>query len=92
MTNKFANIPADLDTRIIEQKAVKVGDYDAFYQKWSWDGIVAESLIFVSNEVALLNDDALKTLVRGSYYYQSSTITLKRSSGGYCFTNFNFRS
>lgn len=92
MTNKFANIPVDLDTRIIEQEEVKVGDYDACYQKWSWDGIVAESLIFGSSEVAQLDDDALKMLVRQSSYFQSSSITLKRNSEGYCFTNFNFKS
>ena len=36
---------------------MKWGDLDIVYQKWSWDGITAESIIFLNEDVKTIDDD-----------------------------------
>ena len=44
MDGKFGKAPAEDDTTILLETEVKLGIYDVLYQKWRWDGIVAESI------------------------------------------------
>lgn len=90
MNEKFNAVPSDLDTRIIKEKVVKIASYDALYQKWNWDGIVAESLIFVTADVEALDDEEIKTLVSNSPYHKGGSMTFKRCETGYVFVNFGF--
>ena len=90
MHSKFNDIPVEADTTVLNTHEVKLGDYDAVYQRWLWDGFYGESLIFVSEEVAELADDALEALVKESQYYKSDHgVTVKRGER-YAFVNFNF--
>ena len=67
MQSKFSNVPVEDDTKIIFSLEVKFDEeHDVLYQKWYWDGIVAESLIFVSDEVSNLTDEQLEAEVRSS--------------------------
>jgi hypothetical protein len=46
MKDKFKNVPVESGTVVGFEKEVKLGDYDALYQGWTWDGIYGESTIF----------------------------------------------
>lgn len=92
MSSKFENVPVESDTRILFQKELKCGDYDALHQKWFWDGIKAESLIFYSEDISELGDGDIQREVRSSPLVNSdSKLTIKHSDTGYTFVNFNFQ-
>ena len=64
--------------------------YDVLYQKWHYDGVNAESLIFEDKDVSGLDDNEIEMNVRTSpLLSENSQITLVRSSG-FTFVNFNF--
>lgn len=89
----FAHVPVEPDTRILLQQEAMFDDWPVLYQRWVWDGIYAESLIFLDADVAHLDDAALERFVRESPLIRDdSKITLKRGSNGYTFVNFNFES
>jgi len=88
---KFLCVPVDDDTAILFSLECKLSERDILYQKWNWDGITAESFIFVSDDVAELTDAALEKEVRTSpAVKRDSSITIKRSDSGFTFVNFNF--
>lgn len=90
---EFHGIPVEPDTRITSQAIVTAGDIEALHQKWTWEGIRAESLIFLAAEVGDLDDPQLETLVEQSGLAKSdSQFTVKRDSNGFTFVNFNFES
>lgn len=91
MSDKFKDVPVEEDTRIRFRTEAKFGEIDVLYEKWTWEGITAESLVFANEDVTDLTDDELKQEVRTSPLVRSDTqITLKRSDSGYTFVNFNF--
>jgi len=66
------------------------GELDIVYQKWYWEGINAESIIFLTKDVSSLDDVALEADVRdGPLVKYNSQITIKRTDK-YTFVNFNF--
>jgi hypothetical protein len=88
---KFSNIPVEDDTTILFQTKALLGQYQVLYQKWVWDGIEAESIIFANEDVAGIDDADIEKLVRTSPIVQTgSSITMKRL-GSYTFVNFNFQ-
>lgn len=89
--DRFQDVPVEDDTAILFSLQCKLGEMDILYQKWLWDGITAESFIFVSDDVVKLTDAALEKEVRTSPAVKSdSSITIKRSDSGFTFVNFNF--
>ncbi|WP_025209089.1 hypothetical protein [Hippea sp. KM1] len=91
MKSKFKDVPIDEDTTILFQQEARLGNYDVLYQKWLWDGIVAESIIFAKEDVKDLEDEEIEKLVKSSpIVKEGSKITLKHSDSGYVFVNFNF--
>lgn len=91
MKEKFKNIPVDSDTTIEEEKETQIGKLDALHQKWCWDGIKGESLIFVSEEVAAYSEDELIAECHKTKLMKSnSSVTFKRNENGFTFVNFNF--
>ena len=89
--DKFAGVPIDPDTRIVAQSLGSIDDLDGLHQQWNWEGVVGESLVFVSEEVAALGDRELEELVRGSSLVEDgSDVTIKRNQHGFTFVNFNF--
>jgi hypothetical protein len=90
---KFASIPADEGMQVLSQSATQIGGYDAVHQCWRLDGVKGESAIFVTAEVAALNDVELKGMVLGSPIARPETqCTLIRNDEGYTFINLNFES
>jgi len=92
MNEKFNNIPLEPDTKIQFSSPMKWGDLDIVYQKWSWGGIRAESIIFLTEDVKDMNDKALEDEVReGPLVRKDSKVTIKRGDE-FTFVNFNFKS
>jgi len=90
MSNKFENIPVEEDTKILMSSPMRWGDLDIVYQKWNWEGIVAESIIFLSDDVKEMDDEALEADVRSSpLIHVDSQVTIKRVEK-FTFVNFNF--
>ncbi len=90
MNEKFNNIPVEEDTKILMSSPMKWGELDIVYQKWSWEGITAESIIFLSDDVKEMDDEALEADVRSSPLINvDSQVTIKRLDE-FTFVNFNF--
>jgi hypothetical protein len=93
MSGKFENVPKDEETVVRFEVEAYLDDYELLYQKWSWDGITADSFIFLECDVAHLSDDELTLLVKESPLVEAdSQLTLSRNSNGFTFVNFNFKS
>lgn len=91
MSEKFKSVPVDEDTKILIDQPMKLGSYDVLYQKWVWEGVLAESFIFLSADVSALSDEELKEEARASAMIKAnSKLTLSQSDSGYTFINFNF--
>ncbi|MGJ8670594.1 MAG: hypothetical protein ACSHXK_13980 [Oceanococcus sp.] len=88
----FDNVPIDPDTRVRANKVVTMAGIPALHQQWAWEGIVAESCIFASQDVSEKSDEELQRLVSDSSLWdQASSFTVKRTAE-YIFVNFNFES
>ena len=91
MTDRFKNVPVEADTRIKFRHEARFGKYDVLFEMWSWEGISAESLIFVNDDVSGLTDEELEQEVRKSpLINKESAVTIKRLDSGFTFVNFNF--
>ena len=91
MAAKFEKVPVEEDTKILFQQEAKFGEYTILYQKWFWDGITAESIIFANEDVAGLADDEIVEEVKTSPLLEiGSEVTIKRCESGFTFVNFNF--
>ena len=88
--SKFDNVPVEDDTRINASIKATLDEYDVLYQKWYWDGINAESIIFIADDVKDMDDEALKSFVAESPLVQDPTMTIARDRKGFTFVNFNF--
>jgi hypothetical protein len=85
-------VPVEEDTRIRGRTIITVGGREALYERWSWDGVLGETIVFVSQEVIALSDKELEEVVRQSPLVEAdSQITIKRADSGFTFVNFNFR-
>lgn len=92
MNDKFKGVPVEADTVVLSDEVVMVGEIEILHQRWFWDGITAESLIFRDEDVARLSDDALEDLVLGSDFVVEETgVTVTRGRSSFNFVNFNFR-
>lgn len=90
-SEKFADVPLEADTRLRFQQELQCGGFDALHQKWSWEGIAAESIIFENRDVEGVEEEALKEMVRSlPFCEEDSEMTFKRSESGFTYVNFNF--
>lgn len=88
---KFPNVPTDEDTKIVRQKETEIDNIPAMIQKWVWDGIVAESVIFHDKDVSSTSDDELFQKIIENYTVgPDRRHTVTRDADGYTFVNFNF--
>ena len=89
--DKFIDITVDRDTRILYRNPIKVGNYDALYEIWSWDGIHGTSVIFVSEEVEDLSEEEIFKLVCSALNKDKlSEYTISDGKSEYRFGNFSF--
>ncbi len=89
--SKFNNIPRDNETNIFYSSVMKWDDLDITYERWGWDNIIGESIIFHNTDIEELNDKKLEADVRSSAVVEpDSEITIKKGEV-FTFVNFNFR-
>lgn len=91
MSEKFKDLPLEEDTQIISSIEARIDQYDVVYQKWYWDGIQAESIIFYNEDVAELSEEQIKKEVAlcTAIVKEGSEMTYKKGEK-YTFVNFNF--
>jgi len=90
MNDKFKDLSTDEGTKILFRSPMKWGELDIVYEKWNWEGITAESIIFLSDDVKEMDDEALEDDVRdGPIVREDSQVTIKRGEK-FTFVNFNF--
>ena len=91
MAGKFDAVPVEDDTEILIQTECKFGEFDILYQKWVWNSIAAESIIFESKDISNLNDREIEQEVRSSpLVKKDSKVTISRTESGFTLVNFNF--
>ena len=92
MTEKFKDLPIEEDTQIIANLEANIDQYDVMYQKWYWDGIYGESVIFFNEDVAELSEEQIKEEVAKctALVNEDSQFTFKKGEK-YTFVNFNFK-
>ncbi|HMN57527.1 MAG: hypothetical protein J0I00_17700 [Burkholderiales bacterium] len=90
-SSKFANVPLDDDTRVLSQSEVSINGLDALHQRWVWDGIIGQSLVFLAGDVSATTDQEIVDMARvaGLVAMESAT-TVSRGDSGFVFLNFGF--
>jgi len=91
MSKKFDGVPVEEDTRIRFRQEIRLGKFDVLHEKWSWEGILAESIIFADDDISGMTDEEIEQEVRKSpLVKKESEVKIKRSYKGFTFINFNF--
>ena len=91
VSSKFANVPLDEDTRIKSQRQISINGIDALHQRWVWDGISGESLVFSADDVSAATDQEIIEMARDAgLVAMESASTVKRDESGFVFLNFGF--
>lgn len=91
MKEKFKDLPVEKDTQIISSIEANIEDYEVVYQKWCWDGINAESIIFYNEDVAELSEEQIKHEVAlCTALVKIDTQMTYKKGDKYTFVNFNF--
>ena len=91
ISKKFNTVPIDEDTRILFQQEMKIGEFEALYQKWYWDGVIADSVIFANEDIVDIDESSIIELVKSlPNINKESNFTFEKSESGFTFVNFNF--
>lgn len=89
MSDKFSAVPVEEDTRILLMHLIAICGIDARFELWGWEGVVGESLIFVTAEIVDLSDELLWQNIVNQLSLKDMRHTISRKAG-YTFVNFNF--
>ncbi len=88
---KFDKLPVEQDTNVISRKRIKILNYDAVHEIWSWDGIKGESIIFVTEEINELSENEIIDLVKSAFQVEDiSQVTISQGKSDFTFVNLNF--
>jgi len=91
MTDKFENVSIDDDTKILFSQPANFGEYSVLYQKWKFDGITGESLIFVNDDIMNITMAELENDLKNSPLVNDNSKEITTNSkNDYTFFNFNF--
>ncbi len=90
-SDKFSNVPQDADTRIKAQRQITINGMDALHQRWVWDGIAGESLVFCASDVCAASDQEIIAMARDAgLAVMQADCTVTRDESGFVFLNFGF--
>lgn len=91
LPEKFARVPLDDDTCIRSQQQISVTGIDALHQRWVWDGIAGESLVFIAAEIPGATDQQIVSMASDAgLAVDDDDFTVKRTENGFVFLNFGF--
>tara|TARA_Y100000385_G_scaffold107883_1_gene112063 strand:- start:68 stop:346 length:279 start_codon:yes stop_codon:yes gene_type:complete len=87
---KFSKIIPEVDTKIISIDYINLNGFDSRHEVWSWDGIMAESLIFCTKdfknpEIEVLS--IVENYIKEKFNEKKHTIKIKDD---FVFFNYNF--
>jgi hypothetical protein len=89
---KLLKRPVDSGTHIIHQSFIQFKEGVALYEKWSWQGVSASSLIFINSDITQFNqDDLIKSLFEQMKLELDEHLTIATEQD-YFFVNFGFQS
>lgn len=91
MNDKWKNIPLEPDTKLASEEIVKLGYLEAVHQKWTWDHIYGESLIFCATETQEHDLIQLTLMIQNSGLAEQGTQFTFNTQADYQFVNFNFK-
>jgi hypothetical protein len=86
----FQSVTPEEGTRITSVEYGYVGQFPIRQERWSWDGIKGQTVVFRSEDVNGLSDRVLEALLRSELDVQGQ-ITIKRSER-FAFVNHSFKS
>ena len=90
MKEKFKDISVDKDTLIIDSMEVNIETHEAIYQKWHWDGIHGDSIIFCNEDIDELSEEQIKNQVKNTKLFNTNSQITFIKGEKYTFVNFNF--
>jgi len=87
---KFKNIPTEKDTQILFSSNMLFGTYEILFQKWFWDGIYTDSIIFHNDDINTVSEEELINEVKNSPIFKKDSKITYSKGDTYTFVNFNF--
>ncbi len=91
MKSTYSQSSDFVNVTILLEKPVKLAHIDGVYQKWSWEGISGESILF-DKAAKKMSDDELKRAVQADYHLVDfDALTIAHKKGGLRCVNFNFK-
>lgn len=88
---KLMNVPVEEDTLILFEKMHKINGIDVLFQIWRRDIFLADSIIFLDEDVTgILQEDIVKMVRKDTVCKKGSKLTFSQKGNGYTFVNFNF--
>lgn len=88
--NNDWNIPQDEGTTPQLLINVILGDIEARWEVWSWEGLEGQSLIFETKSLEDMNDNELEKLVRSTGLAEPDSEMTTGRNADLTFVNFNF--
>lgn len=84
LSEKFAQIPVDADTRLLKpRREIKLNGIDALHERWSYEGVKAQSYIFCNEDIEGISQEEIVALIDEQKYTYSK-------GEHYTFLNFDF--
>jgi len=84
LSEKFAQIPIDEDTLLLKPRTeIKLNGIDAVHERWSCEGVKAQSYIFCNEDIEGISQEEIVSLIdKQKYTYNKGE--------QYTFLNFDF--
>jgi 5'(3')-deoxyribonucleotidase len=87
---KFKALPEEKESLTTLREFIKIGNLRLLHEKWCWEGVNGETLIFDQKDVTQLNRDNLTKIVRVSGLVKDEgLIEINDKTPGFIFANFN---
>ncbi len=91
MSSRFNDVSQENVVTVIFEQETTLGNYEVLFQKWHANGIAGNSFIFVTDDIAELNDNELEELIRTSSFFEDTADIALRRSTRYTSVNFNMK-
>jgi hypothetical protein len=88
--SKLLSRPIEADTLILEQAFIQFEECIGLFEKWTWDGVSASSIVLILSDVPRMKEmEFIASLFKQMQLPLDKDLTTS-VSGDYYFLNFNF--